>query len=242
MLLPLPLTIALGLCTLFVAHRRARGSSAEPAIASAPPPRLVRFTAFMGPQRASDILYGTALRSPQMEASTVTGDVADYRRSRLLWRGEDVAPDVTARVRAMAPDLARMLGIAPFSVGEVETQVTVSGPGDYFKRHDDNGSPETAARRLSWVYYVHSDPKPFTGGELVMYGARGPDGQPGAYVIEPENDSLVVFPSECLHEVRAVHPRDLRSLEESAGNPLNSRVTVNGWVREQANGNGAMSG
>lgn len=57
-----------------------------------------------------------------------------------------------------------------------------------------------------------------------MYGGTTTDGRPGAYVIEPENDTLIVFPSECLHEVKPVRT--------PSPFPIDARVTVNGWVRE----------
>lgn len=177
----------------------------------------------MGPRRSAAILEETARRAHELAPSTVTGNVADYRRSNVIWQGQTVAPDVADRLRAMAPELARVLGVAPFAVGEVETQVTVSRDGDFFKEHDDNGSPDTAARRLSWVYYVHRAPRAFDGGELVMYGVDG-GSQKGAYVIEPENDTLVVFPSDVLHEVRPV-----RCASPAAAD---GRITVNGWIRE----------
>lgn len=223
-MMPLGLTLALGLCAMLVQRSRARRLGPDPAFLAAPPARLLRYPSLMGPRRASDILYASALHADALEPSTTTGNVLDYRRSKLLWHGEAVAPDLAERMRAMAPECAEMLGIAPFPMGELETQVTVSSGGDYFKRHDDNGSPETRARRISWVYYLHRTPRPFQGGELVVYGARLPDGTPGSYVIEPENDTLIVFPAETLHEVRPVRAPSC--------SPLDARVTVNGWIRE----------
>lgn len=225
-MLPLPLNVALGLCTAITraAENRALGGGEPHPIASAPTARLLRFPSFLGPRRAQEILRGCALRAGDFQPSTVTGNLADYRRSQVLWRGEEIAPDVAERVWAITPELGRLLDVSPFPIGEIETQVTVSRAGDYFRRHDDNGSPETAARRVSYVYYVHKEPRPFAGGELVVYGAEGPSGERGAYVIEPDNDTLVVFPSNLVHEVRPVNA--------ASTSPLDARVTVNGWVRE----------
>ena len=228
-MLPLPLNIMLGISTALSRAttrqigQRMTGGEPHP-IDTAPTARLLRFPSLLGPRRAAEILHASALRAGEFQPSTVTGNLLDYRKSQVLWRGEDVAPDVAERVRAIAPELARLLAVPPFPIGEIETQVTVSRGGDYFRRHDDNGSPETAQRRISYVYYVHREPRPFGGGELVVYGARGPGGERGVYVIEPDNDTLVVFPSNLLHEVRPVNASSL--------SPLDTRVTVNGWVRE----------
>lgn len=222
-LMPTSVGLGLALCTALAAHgRRSTAASSSPAVI-APPARFLRFPSFLGTRRAAEILHSTALRTRELTPSTVTGNVADYRRSNLLWRGDTIAPDVIARVRALAPGMMRLLRVAPFTPGEIESQVTVSSDGDFFKKHDDCGSPETAGRKLSWVYYVHREPCPFVGGELVMYGAKGDGRGDGAFIIEPENDSLIVFPSDCLHEVRHV--------STPTRSPYDARVTVNGWVR-----------
>lgn len=104
------------------------------------------------------------------------------------------------------------LGLPAFEVGEIECQITATPAGGYFKRHTDNGQPNTATRRLAWLYYFWEQPKPFTGGELAI----------GREVIEPHYNGLAFFDAGQQHEVRYVSAPD---------GFMNSRFTVNGWVR-----------
>ena len=241
-----PLLIgATSLAVLGAARRRAVQAAQ---VAAPVPARLIRFPGLLGPYRNAQVFASTIARDPDLQPSTVTGGVDGYRRSQVLWHGEEVAPDISVLVREMAPALCRALGVAPFPIGTVENQVTVSRGGDFFKEHDDNGSPETATRRLSWVYYVtgaqgapvtavslqpsafsqsalraqteRTPRQGFTGGELVMLHAPGG----GSYVVQPENDMLICFPSDVRHEVMPV-----RTASQDA---RDARITVNGWVRE----------
>ena len=131
-------------------------------------------------------------------------------------------------MRARLPELCARLDVRPFPVGEIEAQLTVHNDGDYFRVHSDNGDAGTRSREISYVYYFHRLPKGFAGGELALFDARvGTAGQPVAdgppVVDRAGDDSLVVFPSACLHEVRPV-----RML---GADWRDGRFTINGWVR-----------
>src|SRR5262249_13628622 len=63
-------------------------------------------------------------------------------------------------------------------------------------------------------------PKAFTGGDLVLFASNG---QPT--VIEPVNDSMVLFSSRTKHEVKPVVCPS-RRFEDG-------RFTINGWVRRR---------
>jgi Rps23 Pro-64 3,4-dihydroxylase Tpa1-like proline 4-hydroxylase len=159
--------------------------------------------------------------------SRVTTNVANYRRSRVVDRPGDLADGLVTFVRERLPELCAGLDVVPFPVGRIEAQLTVHSEGDYFHVHTDNGDDETRTRVLSYVYYFHRQPKRFTGGELVLFDtwrdqARSTEVGPPV-VIEPVDDSLVVFSSSCLHEVRAV--------QMLSDDPEDGRFTVNGWVR-----------
>jgi Rps23 Pro-64 3,4-dihydroxylase Tpa1-like proline 4-hydroxylase len=159
-------------------------------------------------------------------SSRVTTDLPDYRRSRVQNRPGELAADLVARVRDRLPELCARLNVAPFPVGEIEAQLTVHTDGDYYHVHTDNGDEETRTREISYVYYFHRQPKRFTGGELVLFDTRIDTGQPVVagppIVVEPMDDSLVVFPSGCLHEVRPV--------QLLSADPGDGRFTINGWV------------
>lgn len=97
----------------------------------------------------------------------------------------------------------------------VELQVTAHGNDCYYKVHNDNGSADTTHRILTYVYYLHRQPKSFTGGELKVYGEQ-------TITVQPTHNTLVFFPSHIMHEVLPVNCGE---------DFTDSRFTVNGWIR-----------
>lgn len=195
-------------------------TASRPPVRHYPRARLLHLGGVLGEDARARILEGARLRSAELARSPVTGDDPDYRRSRLFFDARSLAPDLVDWIESNTPALADMLDAPQFAMDDdVECQLTVSGDGDYFRRHDDNGAPETCRRRLSWVYYAHPRPRRFVGGELVVV-----DGDT-LRTLEPEGDSLVVFPSAVHHEIRPV-----RALTPSLDD---ARVTLNGWIRER---------
>jgi Rps23 Pro-64 3,4-dihydroxylase Tpa1-like proline 4-hydroxylase len=193
------------------------------------PARYVRFTNVLGSAAKTRLLDEAIARAPERVPSRVTTNIPDYRRSRVVNRAGDLAADLVDRVRDRFPELCADLKVPPFSISEIEAQLTVHSDGDYFQVHTDNGDDETRTRAISYVYYFHRQPKRFTGGELVLFDTRLENGQSIAVgppvVIEPEDDSLIVFPSGCLHEVRPV--------QMLSDDPEDGRFTINGWVRRE---------
>ncbi|WP_420485300.1 2OG-Fe(II) oxygenase [Iningainema tapete] len=101
-----------------------------------------------------------------------------------------------------------------FELGVIESQITSSNDQDYFKSHLD-ASIDCPKRVLSYVYYFHKQPKAFTGGQLALHHNI-------TTLIEPLNNSLICFPSTCLHEVLTVQcPSKIFS---------DGRFTLNGWI------------
>jgi hypothetical protein len=199
--------------------------------------RYLRLRSVLGPSEKARLLDGAVALAPELVPSRVAGDVPHYRRSRLVSRPDELVAGLVAYVREHLPEFCARLDVAPFPVGRIEAQLTVHNDGDYYRVHTDSGTAETAARQISYVYYFHREPKRFSGGELVLFDAqvdgRGvtPLGPP--IVVEPADDSLVVFPSACLHEVRPV--------QMLSDDLADGRFTVNGWVR-RAEGEGAATG
>lgn len=101
---------------------------------------------------------------------------------------------------------------------DVEVQMTISQSGDFFRRHNDSTDAMKPSRKLTYVHYAHREPRQFSGGELIV---EAPDQE---IVIVPKRNMLVIFPSIWKHEVRLVSGR--------ATNPLDWRLTVNGWIHE----------
>ncbi len=96
--------------------------------------------------------------------------------------------------------------------------------GDFFHAHQDNGS-NNPGRRISFIYYFNLEPKPYSGGDLILYDSRF---APRAYVrsqytrIIPQNNSMIFFPSEYFHEVSPIESRN--------GEFMHSRFTLAGHI------------
>ncbi len=132
------------------------------------------------------------------------------------------------RLHQVMPRVMQHLDLPPFEVARIETQLTAHNDQNYYKIHNDNSSPDTAARRLTYVYYFHQEPKAFSGGALAIYDTEMREGRahagPNSEVIEPKNNSIVFFPSYYMHAVQAVHCPS-RAFADS-------RFTLNGWIRQ----------
>jgi Rps23 Pro-64 3,4-dihydroxylase Tpa1-like proline 4-hydroxylase len=152
----------------------------------------------------------------------------DYRRSMFLPTFAPFSELMIERVKAILPQLISHLQIPPFQIDYVEAQLTAHNHGNYYKVHNDNGSPDSATRELTYVYYFNRSPKAFSGGELTIYDSKIEN---NFYVaaesfktVQPINNSIVFFPSRYMHEVLPV------SCPSQAF--ADSRFTINGWVRK----------
>jgi Rps23 Pro-64 3,4-dihydroxylase Tpa1-like proline 4-hydroxylase len=124
-------------------------------------------------------------------------------RKRLL----DALPQVMAATGTQGPEPRSM-----------ELELAAHGDGAHYGAHLDipvgpgrrsMGAAEGEDRVLSAVFYFHSEPKGFSGGQLRLYrfGAAPSEEEAtaGDYIdLEPVQNSLAVFPSWVRHEVRKV--------------------------------------
>jgi Rps23 Pro-64 3,4-dihydroxylase Tpa1-like proline 4-hydroxylase len=124
-------------------------------------------------------------------------------------------------------DVAAVLGIDPMKRHRYEMQVTHHGDGAFFKVHNDNGSEINRHRTVSFVYYIHVEPKRFSGGSLLLFDADVEAVHFSSHSftrIEPTNNSIVFFPSKAPHEVERV--------TVETGAPAHGRFSVNGWIHD----------
>ena len=201
---------------------------------SALPARCVVLDEFLSPQELEELMRFTVERESAFSASEVVSPSADggivnydHRRSRVLTDLEHHEGVMLARIKAVLPQVLDKLGMAEFSIVQVEAQVTASNDGDFFHFHSDNGSDRVASRHLTFVYFFHREPRQFEGGELRIHDARLED---GAYVSEgtyqtivPQQNQIVFFPCELLHEITPVNCASQQFAD--------SRFTLNGWLR-----------
>jgi hypothetical protein len=158
----------------------------------------------------------------------------DYRRSRVLYELGEYGTLIEDRLRALLPDALRLFDQEPFPISHIDTQITASNDGDFFKVHQDNNMVEPvdiSRREISFVHYFNSEPKAFSGGQLRFYDAEEGEVQSSekkfARTITPSQNTLVLFPSSYNHEVLPVKCPTRKF--------ANSRFTANGWfIREEA--------
>ena len=172
------------------------------------------------------IKYVLAKESAFVTTSTST-NADDYRRSMVLHSFPEFSELMINRIKAILPDVLGKLNIPSFSLGDIESQLTMHNDNNYYKLHNDSGSPDTATRFFTYVYYFNREPKAFSGGELQIYDSKIEN---NFYVaadsfrtVEPRNNSIVFFLSRYMHEVLPV------SCPSKAF--ADSRFTINGWVR-----------
>jgi SM-20-related protein len=178
---------------------------------------------FFAPSEVGRLWSYAMSRAGDFVASEVVSDDSahhdeQFRRSRVLFDVAEIYPLISERVLSVLPHVLPRLGMDPFPVGQFELQVTASNDAEWFKPHRDSdgghGGP-VSSRELTFVYYGHREPLPFTGGELRLI-----DGD--AATIIPHQNSIVFFPSHYLHEVMPTYC--------PSGRFEDSRLTFNGWL------------
>jgi len=195
------------------------------------PSSYIRIPEFLSKEENAAVLDFAVRKQPEFRASSVEGGRPGYRHSQVLMKFEDLGLDFEGRVRELVPEAARYFGLNIPAGYDFEMQMTTHGDGGHFKIHNDNGSPGTASRVLTYVYYFGVEPLPFSGGHLRLYDDSRVD--PSNWVpvatfaeITPQNNMLLFFPSRSFHEVL---PTLCRTTDFASG-----RFTINGWIRTPA--------
>jgi SM-20-related protein len=137
-----------------------------------------------------------------------------------------------AAIDASFTSLCRAVGIAPFEIHRHEIGMTAYRDGTHYGRHIDTRTGPLSAdqkdvRMLSCVYYLHGEPRGFSGGDLLLH-AFNADALPGTapIAVEPRHNRLVAFPSFVVHEVTTTRvPGD---------GFADARFAINCWLRRAA--------
>lgn len=197
------------------------------------PPHLV-LDDFL-PAALHDALLAHALSAD--DAYERTGVVREGRpglrpADRQSWNRPDglgpAGEDFIAFVSAQRSAIADRLKIPPFDADMVESELVAHRHGDFYSPHIDTFLHADRAGRLhnrvlTIVYYLHTRPRRFSGGELALFPFGG--GAPA--LIEPHDNRLLAFPSFALHEVRPV---------EAPDQPLGAaRFAINVWFNRLQN-------
>ena len=179
-----------------------------------------------------------AQHQTEFKPSKVVSGNLDARKSQLMdltdasllraiksWFLPKVADVITTQLGYFAmPDLI---------FGKKELQLTLHGNQHYFKTHTDvsnknySDKPESEdtaikSRKISFVYYLHSIPKMFTGGDLLFDTHLAENSYSKTHTrIMPQHNNLILFPSQYYHQVTPVSC--------AATDIMQGRFTLNGW-------------
>lgn len=161
-----------------------------------------------------------------LEPSTVGGinPRSNWRRSQVDSNLHKSGVAIMPRLRDAAAQAVARLALEPFAVESEEFQFTAHNSGDFYKAHCDWGPGGAEHRRLTFVYYLHRQPRGFAGGGLRLYDsmeAGNAFSERGYTRVDPADNRLVLFPSYVWHEVEAVSC--------DSGLYADGRFTVNGW-------------
>jgi SM-20-related protein len=206
-------------------------TSAPLAMLSPPTVPFVIFDEFLDVEEWQALMRYAFERQGDFDASRVVGSGVrhhvdqDYRRSHVLFDLSGFRDLFAARISAFLPYVFHGLWQPPFAIRDIAVQLTATQDGEFFATHNDNGADSLQGRAITFVYFFHSEPRGFGGGDLRLYETS--DDMGGAYPascveIVPQQNQICFFPSERLHEVCPVRC--------PSGQFMDSRFTVNGWL------------
>jgi SM-20-related protein len=194
------------------------------------PPRFVVIDDFLGPLEHRELLAYALTSEEQFKAGTVSSYDPEHRQNLVFmdFGKTEHSRLIQNRLLLWFPLLAKTLGMPVFPLASVESQLTATGEGQFFKVHSDDGP--SSPRVLTCVYYLQREPRGFAGGELRLYdrieegGSRRPADT--FRVVDPVPNRLVVFPSVELHEVMPVRC--------PSGEFADHRFSVTNWLHRAA--------
>jgi Rps23 Pro-64 3,4-dihydroxylase Tpa1-like proline 4-hydroxylase len=172
-------------------------------------------------------LFAFALEKQAAFTPSVVGlDGAVDRTRRISSVLHDLGPlkdIVRGRLAAVLPEVLAELRISPFTPSRIEVELAAHNDGAFFATHIDTQLEAGMAdmRQLSGVYYFHSLPQRFAGGQLRFHEIGGTEER--LVDVEPAHNTIVFFPSWMPHEVLPVSC--------PSRNFADSRFAINFWYR-----------
>ena len=127
---------------------------------------------------------------------------------------------IESQIAARLAWILETLNEPPFRIGRTRSSCICFRNGSFFRPHIDTLKYRAGKRRLTWVYYLNSEPKRFSGGDLVLYHS-----DLDRRVLEPVHGRIVVFRSAISHEVTpvALSPDDFGD----------ARFSITGFIGDQ---------
>ncbi|BAY25481.1 prolyl 4-hydroxylase alpha subunit [Calothrix sp. NIES-2100] len=194
------------------------------------PSNYLQIDNFFTPEEHQQLLQYVLEQEAYFVPTSTSTNEMNYRRSMVLYSFPDFSQLILQRIETILPEVIVSLGIPAFSTNYIESQLTAHNDGNYYKIHNDNGSPETSLREITYVYYFYQEPKYFSGGKLLIYNSKISNSfyvnSESFKTVEPRNNSIVFFLSRYMHEVLPVSC--------PSKNFADSRFTINGWINRLA--------
>ena len=188
-----------------------------------------KYSDFLDSSTHATLLEWAIENEAKFKPTTLYGDKYDPSK-RMSLNVRDFGPMMPVlrqHVLDLVPALIRDLRVTPFEPSAIELEMVASNDGAIFKRHTDTFTGDQrdgSDRLLSAVYYFHTEPKAFSGGALRFYPFPfvAEDSDSNFDDVQPEQNTLVAFPSWALHEVLPVSCPSRRFSD--------SRFSVNCWA------------
>lgn len=194
---------------------------------SLPPYRV--FSEFLANDLVRELLEYAALHKDEFQpAGTRAGYDPTVRVSRKLYLSAAIKQKLEDQILPLAADFIDELGVSAFEPDGVELELVAHGDGAFYSRHIDTFTGEAAGansgrqRLISAVLYLHVWPKAFSGGALRLYALGRADTIADFVDIEPQHNSLVVFPSWAPHSVEQVSCPSKEFMD--------ARFAINAWL------------
>jgi len=183
---------------------------------------------FLSPYEHRDMLAYALKQQGTFGTATVATGVLGQRENLVILDFAQAAHSrlLCNRLLTWFPFILGTLGMDPFPVQRVESQLTASNDGHYYRAHVDADEQSGLTRALTCVYYFSRQPVPYTGGALRLYDSVLRDGRrdcADSYRdVQPRSNRMVVFPSAAYHE--------LRPIRCPGGRFEDSRFAVTTWL------------
>ena len=214
------------------AGRGATNASTDPNLKAAAMPKsnisYERISDFLPSDERQALFSWCLLNSREFENAGVLREsegVAQHDRNIRVASHALLRPDlrrmISRRIDQKIPQLMSGLGVRA-QKWKKEINVAAHNDGAHFSRHIDLaiGKNDAHSRRISAIYYFHAEVKKFEGGQLRLHSLLG-----GEFIdIEPEQNTLIAFPSFLPHEVVKVSCPGCAFAD--------SRFAVNIWLHQ----------
>lgn len=164
-------------------------------------------------------------------SETTHGLDQEYRHSKVLYKKsiKEIASWFLPKITECFETAMIHCNVNMFSISDYELELNQHLDGDFFIIHRDTQKKESdeeyaSARKLTFVYYFHSLPKRYKGGDLLLFDT---DSMSDEYSMNytriiPVHNCILFFPSTAVHQVTPI------SLDTD--NYLGGRYTLNGWI------------